>query len=76
MKQMKWNNSIKMVISIIGMTICLLSGCVKENHMDDREPEQEQTDNREDAGLEELEAWRVEEQREYKRKVRCRNSRK
>lgn len=68
MKQMKWNNSIKMVISIIGMTICLLSGCVKENHMDDREPEQEQTDNREDAGLEELEAWRVEEQQNTKEK--------
>lgn len=66
MKQSKRNNSVKMVISIAGMAICLLSGCVQDNYTEDRNPEQEQADNRKDAGLEELEAWREAEQQDLK----------
>ena len=59
-------NSMKMVISIAGMAICLLSGCGQDNYAEDRNPEQEQADNRKDAGLEELEAWREAEQQNSK----------
>lgn len=55
MKRINWK-LVKMVISVGGMAICLLSGCLHDN--------KEQAAEWEDAGLEELEAWRVAEQKE------------
>lgn len=71
MKEIKRNHSIKMVISIIGMAICLLSGCLRDKNEDKSQIGQEQGADEgiigsEDAGLEELEDWRVMEQQEHK----------
>lgn len=77
MKQRKWN-SMKMVISIAGMAICLLGGCVKDKSGKNSLVEQEQAAGAEQAesgdtesenkGLEELEARRteVQEQQDYR----------
>lgn len=67
----KWNHSIKMVISIVGMAIFLLSGCLQGKNEDKSQIGQEQGAGEgamgsEDAGLEELEDWRVMEQQELK----------
>ena len=66
MKQLKWD-SMKMVISVAGMTICLLCGCLQDKNEEKRQPEQE-TDQEYaesgNAGPEELETWRAAEQQE------------
>lgn len=69
MKGIKRNHSIKMVISIVGMAIFLLSGCLQDKNEDKSQFGQELGAGEgnigsEDAGLEELEAWRVMEQQE------------
>ena len=48
MKQRKWN-SMKMVISIAGMAICLLGGCVKDKSGKNSLVEQEQAAGAEQA---------------------------
>jgi len=61
----------KMVISIVGMAICLLSGCMQDKNEEKnklgqgQETEQKETELK-DGGLEELEAWRAAEQQEQK----------
>lgn len=66
MKQLKWD-SMKMVISVAVMTICLLCGCLQDKNEEKRQPEQE-TDQEYaesgNAGPEELETWRAAEQQE------------
>ena len=59
----------KMVISIMGMTICLLCGCQQDKNEEKSQWKQETSQENarsEDAGLEELEAWRATEQQKSK----------
>ena len=59
----------KMVISIMGMTICLLCGCQQDKNEEKGQWKQETSQENagsEDAGLEELEAWRATEQQKSK----------
>lgn len=65
MRQINWN-TMKMVIPVVGMAICLLSGCLQgknDNNQNRQETAASQDAAGKDAGLEELEDWRTEAQR-------------
>ena len=65
MRQINWN-TMKMVIPVVGMAICLLSGCLQgknDTNQNRQETAAIQDAAGKDAGLEELEDWRTEAQR-------------